>query len=128
MSEQAWIIMTQIERDRATDLDDENTKLGARFVDNLVADSLGLGILVGKWVAPARLLYDLDYRRWVEVLDMLPVAVINSNMLFSPTTEPSTGRNESRNPIMTSAIVPADVRKAPLPSGLGRCGAHSCPL
>ncbi|MGV3553068.1 hypothetical protein [Rhizobium sp.] len=82
MPTQTWIVMTQSERDAATNLDGYSVMLGARLIDNPLADGLGLGKLIGRWVAPARLLYDLDYRRWVAVLGALSIIVIESETLF----------------------------------------------
>jgi hypothetical protein len=84
MTVQAWIIMTQTERDDATELDDENAMLGARQIDNPLSNNLGQGTLVGRWIAPARLLNDPDYSRWVPTLGILPIAVMDSDTLFIP--------------------------------------------
>lgn len=82
MTVQAWIIMDQTQRDDATALDDENAMLGARQIENPLANNLGHGTLVGQWVAPARLLNDPDYVRWVPTLGSLPIAVMDSDTLF----------------------------------------------
>ncbi len=87
MTVQAFIIMTQQQRDDATLLDDEDAMLGARQVDNPLSNNLGLGTLVGKWVAPARLLNDQEYVRWVLSLGVLPIAVMDSETLFVPLPE-----------------------------------------
>lgn len=87
MTVQAWIIMTQEERDDATALDDMDAALGAREIVNALANNLGYGTLVGKWVAPARLLNDPDYARWVPTLGTLPIAVMDSDTLFAPPEE-----------------------------------------
>lgn len=87
MTVQAWIIMDQTQRDAATALDDEEIKLGARQIDNPLANNLGQGTLVGKWVAPARLLNDPDYVRWVPTLGNLPIVVMDSDTLFIPFVE-----------------------------------------
>lgn len=84
MTVQAWIIMNQQERDDATELDNEEQMLGARQIDNPLANNLGLGTLVAKWVAPARLLNDLEYQRWVPTLGLLPISVMDSDTLFIP--------------------------------------------
>lgn len=84
MTVQAFIIMTQQQRDDATLLDDDDAMLGARQVDNPLANNLGLGTLVGKWVAPARLLNDAEYVRWVPTLGVLPISVMDSDTLFIP--------------------------------------------
>lgn len=84
MTVQAWIIMTQSERAVATDLDDAEALLGARHIDNPLANNLGLGTLVGNWVAPARLLNNIEYARWVPSLGSLPIAVMDSETLFIP--------------------------------------------
>lgn len=87
MTVQAWIIMTQTERDDAEALNDEEAAIGARQIDNPLANNLGQGTLVGKWVAPARLLNDPDYSRWVPTLGALPIAVMDSDTLFVPISE-----------------------------------------
>lgn len=87
MTVQAFIIMTQSHRDNATALDDEEVMLGARQIDNPLANNLGQGTLVGKWVAPARLLNNPDYVRWMPSLGGLPIAVMDSETLFLPVIE-----------------------------------------
>lgn len=87
MTVMAWIIMDQQQRDDATALNDEDAALGARQIDNSLANNLGQGTLLGKWVAPARLLNDPDYSRWVETLGTLPIAVMDSDTLFVPIVE-----------------------------------------
>lgn len=84
MTVQAWIIMTTTQKNSATALDDQNAMLGARQIDNPLSNNLGQGTLVGKWVAPARLLNDPDYQRWVPTLGQLPIAVMDSETLFLP--------------------------------------------
>jgi hypothetical protein len=84
MTVQAWIVMTTAEKDAATLLDDENAALGARQIENALANNLGYGTLVGQWVAPARLLNDPDYSRWVPTLGQLPIHVMDSDTLFAP--------------------------------------------
>jgi hypothetical protein len=87
MTVQAWIIMTHQQRDDATALDDEEAMLGARQIDNPLADNLGLGALAGRWVTPARLLVDPEYERWVPTLGLLPTAVMDSDIIFLPPLE-----------------------------------------
>lgn len=84
MTVQAWITMTTAEKDAATLLDDENAMLGAQEVDNPLANNLGYGAVVGKWVAPARLLNDAAYGRWAPLLGSLPIYVMDSDTLFFP--------------------------------------------
>lgn len=83
----AFIVMTTSEKNAATLLDDEEAMLGAREIDNPLADNLGHGILVGKWVAPARLLNDELYARWVPTLGLLPIHVLDSDTIFIPTID-----------------------------------------
>lgn len=90
MTVQAWIIMTQAQRDTAEALDDVNAELGAQEIQNSLADNLGfktvLGVstLIGLWVSPARLLNDPAYVRWVPSLGALPIEVMDSDTLFNP--------------------------------------------
>lgn len=83
----AYIVMTTSEKDDATLLDDQEAMLGAKEIDNPLADNLGLGVLVGKWVAPARLLNDPEYVRWVPMLGLLPIHVFDTETIFIPTTD-----------------------------------------
>ncbi len=83
----SWIIMTWPEKVAATLFDDEDVRLGAREVTNPLADSLGHGVLLGKWVAPARLLSDPEYVRWVPSLAALPAYEMDSEALFLPPVE-----------------------------------------
>lgn len=84
MTVQAYILMTQEERDAATALDGNGVALGAQQIDNPLANNLGFGTIVGMWVAPARLLNDPDYARWVPTLGTLPIHVMDSATLFVP--------------------------------------------
>lgn len=81
---QAWIVMTTAQKNVATLLDDEDAMLGARVVENALSNNLGFGTLVGKWVAPARLLNDPGYSRWVPTLGVLPIHVLDSDTIFNP--------------------------------------------
>lgn len=83
MTTQAWIILSQQERDDAELLNNEDSALGSRQIDNTLANNLGLGDLQGKWVAPVRLLNDPEYARWVPTLGLLPIAVMDSDTLFT---------------------------------------------
>jgi hypothetical protein len=65
-------------------LDGNGIALGPQEVTNVLANNLGYGTLVGKWVAPARLLNDPDYSRWVSTLGALPIHVMDSETLFPP--------------------------------------------
>lgn len=87
MTVQAYIVMTTAEKDAATLLDDEDAMLGALEIANPLANNLGYGTLVGQWVAPARLLNDPDYVRWVAPLGSLPIYVMDSDTLFVPFVE-----------------------------------------
>jgi hypothetical protein len=82
MTVQAWIVMTQEQKDAATALDNQDSALGARQIDNSLANNLGYGTLVGQWVAPARLLNDPAYARYVSPLGTLPIHVMDSDTLF----------------------------------------------
>lgn len=84
MTVQAYILMTQVERDAATALDGGSVALGAQQIDNPLANNLGYGTIVGMWTAPARLLNDPDYARWVPTLGLLPIHVMDSATLLIP--------------------------------------------
>ncbi|WP_323012907.1 hypothetical protein [Devosia sp.] len=76
--------MTIEQKAAAILLDDEEVMLGPREIENPLANNLGLGVLVGMWVAPARLLNDPDYQRWVPTMGGLPIHVLDSETLFPP--------------------------------------------
>lgn len=84
MTVQAWIVMDSQQRDDATALDGNGVALGAQQIENALANNLGYGTIVGMWVAPARLLNDPDYVRWVPTLGTLPIHVMDSATLFIP--------------------------------------------
>jgi len=87
---QAWILMTQAQRDAATALDNSTTGLGARQIENTLADNLGvkesldLTTIVGMWVATARVLTDPAYVRYVPTLGSLPIRTMENTTLFNP--------------------------------------------
>ena len=84
MTVQAWVIMTETQKNAATLLDDEEAMLGARDIDNPLANNLGHGTLTTKWVAPARLLNDVAYARWVPTLGTLDIRTLDSDVIFLP--------------------------------------------
>lgn len=84
MTVQAYIVMTPAEKDDAVLLDGNGIALGPQEVTNVLANNLGYGTLVGKWVSPARLLNDPDYARWVPTLGTLAIHVMDSETLFPP--------------------------------------------
>lgn len=88
MTVQAWLIFTPGERDAAIALNDAPGSGGVavipRLIDNFMADQIGEGVLLGKLVAPARLLNDPEYTRWTEMCSVLPIRVMDSEVLFLP--------------------------------------------
>lgn len=88
MTVQAYIVMTTAQKNAATLLDDGDARLGAREIENSLANNLGYGTLVANWVAPARLLNDPAYVRWVATLGSLPIHVMDSETLF-PWVDPN---------------------------------------
>lgn len=85
MVTQAFILMDTTQKDLATAEDNMDRRLGARVIDNPLANALGLGTLVGKWVAPARILNDLPlYAEYVPIMENWPIYVFDSETLFVP--------------------------------------------
>lgn len=84
MTVQAYIVMTEAQKNAATLLDDEEINLGAQEITNPLADNLGYGTLVGKWVSPARLLNDPDYARWVPTLGTYDIHIFDTDTLWVP--------------------------------------------
>lgn len=83
----AWIILTPTEAADSVLLNDPDYAVAPREIDNPLADNLGEGVLVGKFVLPARLLNDPYYVRWVPSLGSLPIRTIDSDVLFIPPIE-----------------------------------------
>jgi hypothetical protein len=80
----ARIIMTTAQKNDAVLLDYPGVSLGPQQIDNPLANSLGEGTLVGKWVSPARLLNDPDYAVWVPFFDGFPIRVLDHDTIFLP--------------------------------------------
>ena len=92
MTVQALIVMTEEQKNAAVLLDDNfveggGVRLGPRQISNPLANNLGYEVLVGQWIAPARLLNDPEYQRWVPTLGLLPIYVLDSETLFPPPQE-----------------------------------------
>lgn len=88
MTVQAWIIFTPEQRDAAVLLNDDGAaKIFPRYIDNPLANNLGEGVLIGCSVAPARLLNDPDYARWVSTVGQFPIRSLDSEVLFLPSEE-----------------------------------------
>ena len=84
MTVQAYIIITPIQNTTSVLLNDEDAALDPQEIANPLANSLGLGTLVGKFVVPARLLNDAAYARWVSSLGSLPISVFDTDTIFLP--------------------------------------------
>jgi len=85
MASQSWIVMTTEERDEALLLNPDGVaKISPRVIDNPLADNLGHGVLLGKWVAPARVLNDPEYERWLPSLGVLPIRLLDDEIIFLP--------------------------------------------
>lgn len=89
MSVQAWLLMTSEEKDDVIALNNPNSDHSVipRIIDNPLANNLGEGILVGKYVAPARLLNDPDYSDFYELCSTFPIRTMDSDVLFIPYVE-----------------------------------------
>lgn len=91
MTTQAYILCTSAEKDAAELLNDQETSVWARPIDNSLANNLGLGTLQDdpaiRFVIPARVLNDPLYDRWVSTLGQLPIHVMDSDTLFLPDVE-----------------------------------------
>lgn len=87
MAAQAWIILTTAQADASVLLNDQNPAVDPREIDNLLANNLGEGTLLGKKVLPARLLNDPLYVRWVPSLGSLPIRTMDADVLFLPVLE-----------------------------------------
>jgi hypothetical protein len=87
MAVQAWLIFTEAERDDVILIDGGDAHVIPREIDNPLADNLGEGVLVGKFVAPARLLNDPDYEDFYAFCSVLPIRTMDSDVLFLPQEE-----------------------------------------
>ncbi len=91
MTTQAFIILTETEAAAAVDLNPEEgvekVSVWPRVIDNPTANNLGEGVLVGKFVLPARILNNLEYSAWHPTLSVLPIRTMDSDVLFLPDPE-----------------------------------------
>lgn len=87
MASQAWLIFNDEQKAEAEALNDSDARVEPRTIDNPMANQLGEGELLGKHVAPARLLNDPPYQRWNEFCSQLPIRTIDSDVLFMPAVE-----------------------------------------
>lgn len=91
MTTQAFLILTPTEKDAALALNPSApglARVAPQEIVNAMADNLGEGVLVGKFVLPARLLNDPAYEAWYDMCGELPVRVFDSEVLFAPPEEP----------------------------------------
>lgn len=85
MGVQAWVAMTEAQKDAAEALNQPTgAKVEGRHVNNPLANNLGFGTLVGMWVAPARILNDAAYDRWLSTLGKYPIHVLDDETIFLP--------------------------------------------
>ena len=90
MTVQAFRVLTAVQNDdiaaiSATD-PSPGVTVAPRVIDNALADLLGLGTLVGNYVAPAALSNDSAYDPWDVVLDLAPIHLLDTDTLFVPIT------------------------------------------
>lgn len=89
MTVQAWLIFSPQESAEAVSAS-ENTdfKVYPREIDNPLVSQLGDPlVLVGNFVAPARILNDPEFAPvWTETLGALPIRLLDSDILFLPPT------------------------------------------
>ena len=84
MTVQAWLIFTAAERTTAMAFNSPSAAVDPRAIDNVLANNLGEGTLVGKFVCPARLLIDPDYTAFYTYCSSLPIRTLDSDILFLP--------------------------------------------
>jgi hypothetical protein len=90
MTVQAWLIFTPAQKVSAMALNDGDTDIIPRAIDNPLANNLGYGALqtTSASVAPARILNDADYARFWTICGSLPIQVMDSDTLFVPVVMP----------------------------------------
>jgi hypothetical protein len=86
MTVQAWLIFTPAQKASVQALNDDDTAISPRAIDNPLANNLGYGALQTNTnsVAPARILNDPDYSRFWTICGTLPIQVMDSDTLFMP--------------------------------------------
>lgn len=85
MTVQAWLIYTDADRTAAMALNAGQTVgVNPRKIDNPLANNIGEGTLVGKYVNGARLLNDPMYTAFYAFCSTLPIRTIDSEVLFLP--------------------------------------------
>ena len=82
----AMIILTEEQRNDALALNAANVPFGMdpRLIDNPIANALGHGTLVGRYIVAARCLNDVNLQAWWPMLTGLPIYVLDGETLFLP--------------------------------------------
>lgn len=89
MTTQAWLILTPAACDAVLALNEPESGVAVipREIDNPLANNLGEGTLVGKFVAPARVLNDAEYSAYYALCSTMPIRTMDSDVLFVPPPE-----------------------------------------
>jgi len=86
----SYFILTEAEKDAAEALNaeaPEGVRVECRMMDNPLGNNLGLGILVGKYILPARLLNDPDFSLWHDMFSQWPINMLDTEIVFLPAEE-----------------------------------------
>lgn len=84
MTTQAWLLFSPVQSTEVQQLNTPEAAVIPRQIDNVMANNLGEGTLVGQSVAPARLLNDPAYSSFYVYCESLPIRVFDSDVLFVP--------------------------------------------
>lgn len=86
---QAWLIFTPAQHDTVLSMNVPSSGVIVipRVINNLLANNIGEGVLIGNSVCPARLLNDPEYTAYYEFCSTLPIRTIDSDVLFLPDPE-----------------------------------------
>jgi hypothetical protein len=93
MTVMAMIVLTNEQAAAATALNNMWVMVEPRLIDNPLANALGFGVLVGRFVITARVLNDPDYQAWSEWFfdyteeDRPAIRLVDTDMIFIPQPE-----------------------------------------
>lgn len=84
MAVMAIFVLTESQRAAVMALNTNTFKVDPRLIDNPLANNLGYGVLVGKYMLPARIINDPNMTQWYDMLGSLPIYTFDMDVLFVP--------------------------------------------
>jgi hypothetical protein len=85
---QTWILVPTAGIAALRNLNQKDAAVEPRLIDDPAANTLGFGMLLGKYVLPARIADDPRYSRWASRIAAIPRGDADAEDLFLPSTDP----------------------------------------